>query len=129
MLGDSLSPYLFLLVVEVLSELICDAFNRDIIHGFQVAPGGIVISYLQFADDTLLFINVEVDEIIKMFLILFTFEMLTGMKLNSEKSSIISLGADDIIDSLAAGLGCKVEKFHIKYLRLPLGATSRNISS
>lgn len=43
---DSLSPYFFLLVVEVLSKLMDDAIQRGQLHGFQVADTGAVISHL-----------------------------------------------------------------------------------
>ncbi|XP_026410315.1 uncharacterized protein LOC113305509 [Papaver somniferum] len=94
---DSLSPFLFLLVVEVLSKLVNDVVNRGQIHGFQVMEEGLVISHLQFTDDTLIFINADVEEMRKLLIILNTFEMLTGLKLNLEKSSLISVGADEMI--------------------------------
>ncbi|XP_026385033.1 uncharacterized protein LOC113280648 [Papaver somniferum] len=60
--GDSLSPFLFLLVVEILSKLVDDAVLRGEIHGFQVAEDGLMTSHLQFADDTLVFIDANADE-------------------------------------------------------------------
>ncbi|XP_026437819.1 uncharacterized protein LOC113336038 [Papaver somniferum] len=57
---DSLSPYLFLLVVEILSKLINDAVERGQLSGFQVAENGSIISHLQFTDDTLVFIDASV---------------------------------------------------------------------
>lgn len=54
--------------------------------------------------------------------------MLTGMRLNLDKSSMISVGADDYITELAMELGCKVEALPIKYLGLPLGVTTRSIA-
>ncbi|XP_026437418.1 uncharacterized protein LOC113335613 [Papaver somniferum] len=61
--GDSLSPYLFLLVVEILSKLINDAVSRGQLTGFQVVEHGTMISHLQFADDTLIFIDASVEEV------------------------------------------------------------------
>ncbi|XP_026378384.1 uncharacterized protein LOC113272801 [Papaver somniferum] len=88
--GDSLSPFLFLLVVEVLSKLLMDAVTRGQLHGFQVKDNGCIISHLQFADDTLLFLDAMWRRL------------------------------EDYLE-----LGCKVEKFPIKYLGMPIGATSR----
>lgn len=51
--GDSLSPYLFLLVVEIISKLMNDVVERGQISGFKVADSGTMISHLQFVDDTL----------------------------------------------------------------------------
>ncbi|XP_026378147.1 uncharacterized protein LOC113272539 [Papaver somniferum] len=112
-------------VKEILSKLVDDAVGRNQIHGFQVVEGGTMISHLQFADDTLLFVNATEDEIRKLLLILNYFELLTGMKLNLDKSTLISVGADDVVGSLAMELGCRVEKLPIKYLGFPIGATVR----
>ncbi|XP_026410891.1 uncharacterized protein LOC113306132 [Papaver somniferum] len=109
----------------VLSKLVKDAVLRGQMHGFRVAENGIMVSHLQFADDTLIFINAKVEEIRRLFIILNTFEMLTGLKLYLDKSSMISVGVDEVIKMLAMELGCKVEKLPIRYLGLPLGATSR----
>ncbi|XP_026439726.1 uncharacterized protein LOC113338545 [Papaver somniferum] len=77
------------------------------LHGFRVMKNGISISHLQTADDTLLFVDGNVEEIRRLFLILNSFELLTGLKLNLEKSSMISMSADCMVDVLAAELGCK----------------------
>ena len=56
--GDPLSPYLFLLVMEVLSQLLFRARSGDYIEGFKVGnTNGIErdLLHLLFADDTLLF--------------------------------------------------------------------------
>ncbi|XP_026378908.1 uncharacterized protein LOC113273390 [Papaver somniferum] len=110
----------------VLSKLIEDVVKRGQLDGFQVAENGVMITNLQFADDTLIFVDASVDEIRRLLLILNTFELLTGMKLNLEKSSMISGGEDDMVKDLAMELGCKVEKLPFKYLGLPVGATARN---
>ncbi|XP_026451891.1 uncharacterized protein LOC113352262 [Papaver somniferum] len=123
--GDSLSPFLFLLVVEILSKIIDDDVLRRQLNEFEVQEGGIMISHLQFEDDTLLFIDAKGEEIRRLLLILNSFELLTGMKLNLEKSTMISVGADAVIDSLALELGCRVEKLSFKYLGFPIGVTAR----
>ncbi|XP_026395934.1 uncharacterized protein LOC113290558 [Papaver somniferum] len=87
-----------------------------------------MISHLQFADDTLISIDASVEKVQRLFIILDIFETLTGMKLNLEKSTMISVGADNIVDLLAKELGCKTEKLLFKYLGLLIGALSRSIS-
>ncbi|XP_026459098.1 uncharacterized protein LOC113359722 [Papaver somniferum] len=125
--GDSPSLSLFLLMV-VLSKLIVDATSRGQLHDFQVVENEIENFHLQFVDDILIFVDANVEDVKKLLLILMTFELLTGMKLNLEKNSMISVGADDVVRGMAMELGCKVEKLPIKYLSLPLGASYRNIS-
>ncbi|XP_026398645.1 uncharacterized protein LOC113294470 [Papaver somniferum] len=120
--GDSLSPYFFLLVVEVISKLINDAVVRGKLSGFQVVDQGTIISHLQFAEDTLFFIDAAVEEVRRLLIILVIFETITGLKLNLEKSTMINVGADDVIDVLTRELGCKSEKLPLTYLSMPIRA-------
>ena len=55
--GDPLSPFLFTLVVDVLSCLISRAVASGLTRGVKVESKGIVVSHLQFADDTILFLD------------------------------------------------------------------------
>ncbi|GKV46638.1 hypothetical protein SLEP1_g53612 [Rubroshorea leprosula] len=50
--GDPLSPFLFLMVVEGLNGLVKKAENEGLLHGIEVGKKGLVVSLLQFADDT-----------------------------------------------------------------------------
>lgn len=59
--GDPLSPYQFLIVREVLSLLISRACDERLILGVQLNPYEHVISHIFFADDTLFFLKVEVE--------------------------------------------------------------------
>ncbi|XP_026398959.1 uncharacterized protein LOC113294797 [Papaver somniferum] len=90
--GDSLSPFQFLLVMKILSKLVDDAVMNKKINGFQVVEDGIMISHLQFADEIFLFVDAREKEI------------------NLEKSTMISVGKDEVVDTLAMKLGCKVEE-------------------
>ena len=53
-LGNPLSPFLFIILVEVLGRLIIIKRNRGLWKGVKVARGVEVVSYLQFVDDTFL---------------------------------------------------------------------------
>ena len=56
--GDSLSPLLFMLVMEILSRLLKRIEEGDFIRGFQAnsrSQRGLHISHLFFADETILF--------------------------------------------------------------------------
>ncbi|XP_050145591.1 uncharacterized protein LOC126621231 [Malus sylvestris] len=57
--GDPLSPYLFLLVSEVLSLLIKQAGERKQIEGVKMGLAGPMISHIFFADDTLIFMKAD----------------------------------------------------------------------
>ena len=55
--GDPLSPLLFNVAVEGLSALLNKAVHTDLLRGAVLGSGGIQISNLQFADDTILFLQ------------------------------------------------------------------------
>jgi hypothetical protein len=50
---------------------------------------------LQYADDTVLFIQDDVDSAINLKLLLYTFESMSGLKINFEKSEVLLIHPDD----------------------------------
>ena len=54
---DPLSPFFITLVMEVLSRLISRALASGLIKGVKLGSEGVVVSHLQFADDTILFLE------------------------------------------------------------------------
>ncbi|XP_072090535.1 secreted RxLR effector protein 78-like [Arachis hypogaea] len=53
--GDPLSPFLFVLVVDVLHRMIGEAVRNGRISPLLVGRDSVELSHLQFADDTILF--------------------------------------------------------------------------
>jgi hypothetical protein len=51
--GDPLSHFLFLLVAEGFSGVIRKAADLNLLRGFSIGSNLVVISHLQYADDTL----------------------------------------------------------------------------
>ena len=49
--GDPLSPFLFTLVVDVLSRMLLRAEKRNSLERFRVGRNSTRVSHLQFADD------------------------------------------------------------------------------
>lgn len=55
--GDLLSPFLLIMVADSLSQILKFAENNGLFKGFQVGSDKIKVSHLQFADETLLFMQ------------------------------------------------------------------------
>ena len=51
--GDPLSPFLFTIIVDVLSRLMLRAVESGLLEGFGVGRSGTTISHLQFANATI----------------------------------------------------------------------------
>lgn len=123
--GDPLSPYLFVLIMEVFSNLISRAKEKGFIRGFKVMGRrgeGVSVSHLLFVDDTLLFCEDNKDQLDFWKWVVICFEVVSGLKINMQKSEIIPVGGVEDVDRAAAVFGCKVGNLPTTYLGLPLGA-------
>ena len=70
------------------------------------------VSLLQYADDTILFLEHDVDKAVNMKLILSLFEQLSGLKINFHKSEIFCFGKAKVSQSKYRKIfGCEVIKY------------------
>ncbi|RVX09019.1 LINE-1 reverse transcriptase-like [Vitis vinifera] len=123
--GDPLSPYLFVLGMEVLSAMLRRAVDGGFISGCNIQGRGgmeLNVSHLLFADDTIIFCEARQDHITYLSWILVWFEAASGLRINLAKSEVIPVGEVEDIEMLAVELGCKVGTLPSVYLGLPLGA-------
>ena len=128
--GDPLSPYLFLLAMEALSQLLSRARNGNFISGFRVGgrgSEGLFVSHLLFADDTLIFCDADADQLQYLSWTFMWFEAISGLKVNLNKIEAIPVGEGIPMETLAAVLGCKIGSLPTSYLGLPLGAPYKSI--
>ncbi|KAK4264615.1 hypothetical protein QN277_025768 [Acacia crassicarpa] len=86
--GDPLSPLLFVLCMDKLSHLICDAVEDGRWKPIQVTNGGPSVSHLMFADDLLLFGIASEAQTLCMMNCIEEFMKASGGKVNVAKSSI-----------------------------------------
>ena len=120
--GDPLSPFLFMLVADGLSRLMEKATEVGFVKGCKVGKDNILISHLQFADDTIFFIDSEGPSFNNMMTLLGLFCEASGLKINMAKSILLGLGvSDQVITSRAEMVGCEVGTWPISYLGMPLG--------
>ncbi|MCI47030.1 putative non-LTR retroelement reverse transcriptase, partial [Trifolium medium] len=61
--GDPLAPFLFVLVAEGLGGLMKQAVATNRFSGFRIGNGGVTISHLQYADDTLCIGDASIDNL------------------------------------------------------------------
>lgn len=86
--GDPLSPYLFLLCVEGLSAFIHEAAQNQQISRIFICRGYPKITHLFFTDNNLLFCKAKAHKCQKLVSILKNYEVASGQKINTNKSSV-----------------------------------------
>lgn len=107
--GDPLAPFLFLLVAEGLTGLMNGAVSLEKFSGCRIGNEGPQISLLQYADDTIVVGEASWDNIWVMKSVFRCFELVSGMKVNFNKTRLIGINVDDdFISSGADFLNCKI---------------------
>jgi hypothetical protein len=86
------------------------AAQRGLILGLlpQVVDGGIIS--LQYANDTLLFLENNLEKTTSMKSLLVCFEQMSGMKVNYDKSDLLTIGMDEDSSNSFAKSFCGQEK-------------------
>ncbi|KAM2348663.1 hypothetical protein ACFX1X_012268 [Malus domestica] len=126
--GDPLSPFLFTLVVDVLSRLMEKAQETDLIKGLCIGQEKMEISHLQFADDTIFFLTEDEEVWNNLIQVLNLFCSVSGLKINKAKCFLAGINSEsEKLNRLAVSWGCEVGRWPIKYLGLPLGGRPRAI--
>jgi hypothetical protein len=127
--GDSLSPLLFVIVMEALSRMMNKAVEGGVLSSFQVGSRDqsmVHVSHLLFADDTLIFSDANPAHIFNLRVLFTWFEAISGLKINFNKSEMAPVGNVPDLGNLADILRCKTAQLPINYLGLPLGAKAKS---
>ena len=128
--GDPLSPYLFVMMAEVLSKLLSKAAGMGFFQGIKVGLRAVTLPHLQFANDTLIFYEPKLEYLQNLKTILYSFQNFSGLTVNYAKSGLVVIGKEDRWAAMAADvLKCKLVQLPITYLGVPLGANMRTFSS
>lgn len=84
--GDPLSPYLFLLCLNVLSLKLLKLENDRSITGIKISKGGPCLSHLLYADDCLIFFKANLNSCQQIRKLLDDFAACSGLYVNDTKS-------------------------------------------
>lgn len=119
--GDPLSPYLFIIIANLLSLQLRNAVLMGSIKGIQLNPRCPTLSHLFFADDAVFFLNGTLLECQNLSNILNQYCLASGQKINRNKSGIFFSSSCPIAlqENLAAELRVPVLHRCGKYLGIP----------
>ena len=117
--------------MEVFSRMVKRMEGAGLLSGFRVdgmRGRGESISHLLFADDTILFCDAKVEQVLHIRLLLLCFQAVTGLKVNVVKSEMAPIGEVNNVHVLAEILGCRVGALPMTYLGMLLGASHKSPS-
>ncbi|KAK3199511.1 hypothetical protein Dsin_022926 [Dipteronia sinensis] len=124
--GDPLSLFLFNLAVECLSRCFEKAVDLNMVRGIGFGNDEVHVSHLQYADDTILFLEPKMEYLVNSKRILRCFEMVSSLRINFHKPCMVKIGKKRIgEDDWAPVLKCKEAKLPIPYLGMPFGGRPR----
>ncbi|CAN6226415.1 unnamed protein product [Urochloa humidicola] len=123
--GDPLSPYLFLLVADVLQQMIKN--TPGIRH---LAADDVACPVLQYADDTLIVVRAKERDLLLLKAVLDKFSAATGLRINYDKSTIVPMHTTpEEVEVLQGVLGCQTDTFPQTYLGLPLSCDKLRLTT
>ncbi|RHN56553.1 putative reverse transcriptase zinc-binding domain-containing protein [Medicago truncatula] len=104
--------------------------DNQLFTGYSVGVANpVVVSHLQFADDTLLLGHKSWANVRALRATLAIFELMSGLKVNFNKSLLMGINiSDSWLSEAASVLSCKVGKIPFLYLGLPIGGNPRRLS-
>jgi len=119
--GDPLSPILFNLVADMLAILVLRAKNSGQFRGLVLNLVDEGLPILQYADDTILSFEDDLQEATILKLVLVAFGKLSGLKINFHKSQLFCFGkAKDRSKEYAELFGCVEGSFPFRYLGISM---------
>jgi hypothetical protein len=115
--GDPLSPFLFNSTTQCLTKMVLEAQNNNFLTGLALDLIDKGVAIMKYADDTVLYLSHEPDKAVNLKLLLYLFELISGLKINYQKSEIFLVGGDnDIANFYADMFGCQIGTLPMKYL-------------
>ncbi|XP_071729150.1 uncharacterized protein [Rutidosis leptorrhynchoides] len=127
--GDPLSPFLFIIAAEGLNILTKVAVERGMYKGVEVGKDKVVISHLQYADDTIFFGEWSRRNARNLMYLLECFELASGLKVNYNKSQLFGIGiSNDNVEALASWCSCLGGRLSFMYLGISVGNRMKKLN-
>lgn len=126
--GDPLSPLLLVLVADHLQTILNFSMQRgQITKPIQTAACP-HFPIVQYADDTLIIMQADLEQLLLLQHILLQFHTSTGLKVNFQKSTLIPINIQpNRAEMLATIFGCQIGTLPFTYLGLPTGNSKPKI--
>lgn len=125
-----LSHFVFSLAVEPLNLSIHKTISVRLWEGVEISKGGIKISHLQYADDTVIFWPKDIESFMNIKKTLIIFQLTSGLQVKFHKSNILGLNLKPSWLHFAMdSLKCKISELPFTYLGLPIGRNSSLLST
>ena len=125
--GDPLSPYLFVLAMEVLSKLLSSRFQAGYIT-YHPKTEELGISHLMFADDIMIFFDGGESSLHGITEAVHDFASWSGLRMNQSKTQLFHAGLNETEGTAIARYGFTPGSLPIRYLGLPLMSRRLRIS-
>ena len=118
--GDPLSPYLFLIVQDVLSLNLTNGIANGKWDGIKIKKNCLPLSHLFFADDSIFFCKMQEKSVAFLIQLLADFGIASGQRVNFSKSGVfLSANAtQEDVDWICHRLGVKLIDHNAHYLGL-----------
>jgi hypothetical protein len=121
--GDPLSPLLYVFGGDLLQSAVNHLLAASLIH-LPIETGDADFPIIQYADDTLLIMPADLEQVIALKEVLKVYSDSTGLHINYHKSSMMAINVDDeVMQQLANGFGCQIGTLPFTYLGLAVGTT------
>lgn len=116
--GDPLSPYLFVIAMQVLSALLKKAESNHELDPFSCGP--LSVSHVIFADDPMIFLHADKKNACHLKHLLDDFTALSKLRINFNKSAVYFGGPVKHRQWIVSHLGLNQEELLVRYLGLLL---------
>ncbi|GJZ68561.1 putative RNA-directed DNA polymerase, eukaryota, reverse transcriptase zinc-binding domain protein [Tanacetum coccineum] len=127
---DTLSHFLFILVMEGLHNALCIGVSLGLIRGVKFGSPEVTISHLFYADDVIITTEWNANDLDNIIRVLQVSYLDSGLKINIQKSNVYGIGVSDVdVSSMASNSRCASRSFPFTYLGLTVGCSMSLTSS